>query len=172
MAGIKRPQSDDTDKSQSKKLKTDSTNKSDKKHALKMARKDSKSTTKTSQPEGKDNLTIQLKEKKEKKSKSEKNKTEKKVKKAPVEEAEDEVDEMEVDDVNEDEFQGFSTDPVEAPAFRPLSDDEDSEEAGDEDEEKKPAKKSKKGEEKAEVNTNHPNGMFTSLLLAYVYPRF
>ncbi|TID21265.1 ARM repeat-containing protein [Venturia nashicola] len=155
MAGLKRPQSEDTDKTQSKKLKTDSTTKSDKKHALKMARKDSKST-KTPKLEGKGDLTIQSKERK---GKSGKEKKEKKIKKAPVEGSEDELDEMEVDEVNEDEFQGLSTEPAETPAFRPLSDDEHSEEeGGDEVVEEKPAKKSKKGEEKAEVNPNNPNG--------------
>lgn len=166
MAGIKRRQADDTDKTESKKLKTDSTNKSEKKHALKMARKDSKSS-KTPKSEGKENLTIQLKEKKKSSTdKASKEKKEKKTKKVLMkDESENEEEEMEVD---EDVFEGFaSSDSVETPAFRPLSDDEDSEEeGGEEEEEEKPAKKSKKdGEVVAEVNPNNPNGMFLSRYL-------
>jgi hypothetical protein len=144
MAGIKRRQADDNDKTESKKLKTE--NKSDKKHALKMARKDSKST-KTPKPEGKENLAVRVK----------KEKKEKKHKKEEVEESEDE--EMQVD---EDEFQGFATsDPVDAaPGFRPLSDEEDSEE-----EEEKPKKKAKKADSPvAEPNPNNPNGILIHLL--------
>ncbi|QDS74334.1 hypothetical protein FKW77_004477 [Venturia effusa] len=155
MAGLKRPQVDDTDKSQSKKLKTDTTSKSDKKHALKMARKDSKSS-KAPKDERKEGVTIKVVEKKEKKDKSGKEKKEKKVKKVVVDEfdAEEEVDEVDVD-----EFQGVSSNTAEVPAFRPLSDDENSEEEGDgEEEEEKSATKSKRGDEKAEVNPNNPNG--------------
>jgi len=165
MAGIKRRQVDDTEKTDTKKLKTDSNSKADKKFALKMARKDvkpSKSTkTEDKETSQSDDKKIKSKDKstKEKKSRSSKDAPKKKSSKAPEsDDFEEDSDPQEADDT----FHGFEEDVAVKPAFEPLSDNDSDEE--EEESEEQPTKKVK-ADDKANGDGEPKNGVVNGMIL-------
>jgi hypothetical protein len=159
MAGIKRRQADDTEKTDSKKLKTSSTSKADKKFALKIARKDVK-LQKPAKTEDKNAISRGEKPSKAKDKPTKENKS-KSTKESPKKKRKEESESDQSDaHEDEDEFQGFAEDDTVKPAFAPLSDDEEEE---DDPTEEQPAKKVK-NDVKADAEGANKNGMVNGMI--------